>query len=114
MGFEPQVMKIISNVRPDRQTVLFSATFPKQMEALARKILKRPIEITVGNKSVVAPEIEQVVEVVKEEDKFARLLGLLGDLYSRPESSEDDRVLIFVDRQEGADFLLDRLLKRGY
>ena len=114
MGFEPQVMKIISNVRPDRQTVLFSATFPKQMEALARKILKRPIEITVGNKSVVAPEIEQVVEVVKEEDKFARLLGLLGDLYSRPDSSEDDRVLIFVDRQEGADFLLDRLLKRGY
>ena len=59
LGFEPQVMKIISNVRPDRQTVLFSATFPKQMEALARKVLKRPIEISVGNKSVVAPEIEQ-------------------------------------------------------
>jgi ATP-dependent RNA helicase DDX46/PRP5 len=113
MGFEPQVMKIISNVRPDRQTVLFSATFPKQMEALARKVLKRPIEITVGNKSVVAPEIEQHVEVIKEEDKFNRLLGLLGDLYSQPDS-EDDRALIFVDRQEGADFLLDRLLKRGY
>ena len=113
MGFEPQVMKIISNVRPDRQTVLFSATFPKQMEALARKILKRPIEITVGNKSVVAPEIEQHVEVLKEEDKFPRLLGLLGDLYSQPES-EDDRALVFVDRQEGADYLLDRLLKRGY
>lgn len=113
MGFEPQVMKIINNVRPDRQTVLFSATFPKQMEALARRILKKPIEITVGNKSVVAPEIEQVVEVIKEEDKFARLLGLLGDLYSQPDS-EDYRTLIFVDRQEGADFLLDRLLKRGY
>ena len=113
MGFEPQVMKIIGNVRPDRQTVLFSATFPKQMEALARKILKRPIEISVGNKSVVAPEIEQSVEVLKEEDKFPRLLGLLGDLYSQPDS-EDDRALIFVDRQESADFLLDRLLKRGY
>jgi ATP-dependent RNA helicase DDX46/PRP5 len=113
LGFEPQVMKIISNVRPDRQTVLFSATFPKQMEALARKILKRPIEITVGTKSVVAPEIDQVVEVIKEEDKFARLLGLLGDLYTEADS-EDHRVLIFVDRQEGADFLLDRLMKRGY
>ena len=85
LGFEPQVMKIISNVRPDRQTVLFSATFPKQMEALARKILKRPIEITVGNKSVVAPEIEQSVEVIKEEDKFNGLLGLLGDLYANTE-----------------------------
>lgn len=113
MGFEPQVMKIIGNVRPDRQTVLFSATFPKQMEALARKILKRPIEITVGNKSVVAPEIEQFVEVIKEEEKFAHLLGLLGDLYSQ-EEAQDDRSLVFVDRQEGADFLFDRLLKRGY
>jgi ATP-dependent RNA helicase DDX46/PRP5 len=113
MGFEPQVMKIISNVRPDRQTVLFSATFPKQMEALARKILKRPIEITVGNKSVVAPEIEQFVEVIKEEDKFSHLLKLLGDLYSE-EDAKEHRALVFVDRQEGADFLFDRLLKRGY
>ena len=113
LGFEPQVMKIISNVRPDRQTVLFSATFPKQMEALARKILKRPIEITVGNKSVVASEIEQVVEVIKEEDKFNRLLGLLGDLYA-DKDPEEPRTLIFVDRQEAADFLLDRLMKRGY
>lgn len=31
MGFEPEVMKIIANVRPDRQTVLFSATFPRQV-----------------------------------------------------------------------------------
>lgn len=47
MGFEPQVMKIVNNIRPDRQTVLFSATFPKQMEALARKVLERPVEIQV-------------------------------------------------------------------
>jgi ATP-dependent RNA helicase DDX46/PRP5 len=47
MGFEPQVMRIIDNVRPDRQTVLFSATFPRQMEALARRILTKPIEIQV-------------------------------------------------------------------
>jgi len=113
MGFEPQVMKIINNVRPDRQTVLFSATFPKQMEALARKILKRPVEITVGNKSVVAPEIEQIVEVMKEEEKFPRVLGLLGDLYLQ-EGSDDFRALIFVDRQEGADFLMESLLNRGY
>ena len=46
MGFEPQVMKIVNNIRPDRQTVLFSATFPKQMDSLARKILrKRPMAL---------------------------------------------------------------------
>ena len=48
MGFEPQVTKIVNNIRPDRQTVLFSATFPKQMEALARQVLlERPVEIQV-------------------------------------------------------------------
>lgn len=40
-------MRIIDNVRPDRQTVMFSATFPRQMEALARRILTRPIEVQV-------------------------------------------------------------------
>lgn len=52
MGFEPQIMKIIANTRPDRQTVLFSATFPPQVEALAKQVLERPIEITVGGRSV--------------------------------------------------------------
>lgn len=45
MGFEPQVMKIVESIRPDRQTVMFSATFPRQMEALARKILAKPVEV---------------------------------------------------------------------
>lgn len=42
-------MRIIENVRPDRQTVMFSATFPRQMEALARRILNKPIEIQVSS-----------------------------------------------------------------
>ena len=45
MGFEPQVMKIVESIRPDRQTVMFSATFPRQMEALARKVLVKPVEV---------------------------------------------------------------------
>ena len=45
LGFEPQVMRIIGTIRPDRQTVMFSATFPRQMEALARKILVKPVEV---------------------------------------------------------------------
>lgn len=113
MGFEPQVMKILANVRPDRQTVLFSATFPRSMEALARKTLIKPVEITVGGRSVVADTIEQIVEVREEGTKFVRLLELLGQLYV-DESHEDDRTLIFVDRQESADQLLKDLMKRGY
>ena len=113
MGFEPQVMKILANIRPDRQTVLFSATFPRQMEALARKTLSKPVEIVVGGRSVVAPEITQIVEVRNEDQKFMRLLELLGQMYS-DEKNEDDRALIFVDRQESADTLLKELMRKGY
>lgn len=113
MGFEPQVMKILANIRPDRQTVLFSATFPRQMESLARKTLAKPLEIVVGGRSVVAPEITQIVEVRTEELKFIRLLELLGNLYAE-ETNEDDRALVFVDRQESADGLLRDLMRKGY
>ena len=112
MGFEPQVMNIVNNIRPDRQTVLFSATFPKQMESLARKVLKnKPLEIAVGGKSVVAPEIEQIVEVREEDTKFTRLLEILGQTYNE---DPDARTLIFVDRQEAADDLLRDLMRKGY
>ncbi|ETS60978.1 hypothetical protein PaG_04909 [Moesziomyces aphidis] len=112
MGFEPQVMRIVNNIRPDRQTVLFSATFPKQMESLARKVLKnKPLEITVGGRSVVAAEIEQIVEVRPESSKFHRLLEILGEMYNR---EKDARTLIFVDRQEAADELLKDLIRKGY
>ncbi|KAI0137000.1 Pre-mRNA-processing ATP-dependent RNA helicase PRP5 [Xylariales sp. AK1849] len=111
MGFEPQVMKILNNVRPDRQNILFSATMPRIMDALAKKILKSPVEITVGGRSVVAPEITQIVEVREEENKFIRLLELLGELYDK---DEDARSLIFVERQEKADKLLKELLQKGY
>ncbi|CAG8978233.1 hypothetical protein HYALB_00010724 [Hymenoscyphus albidus] len=111
MGFEPQVMKIFANIRPNRQTILFSATMPRIMDALAKKTLNSPVEITVGGRSVVAPEITQIVEVREEKEKFHRLLELLGELYDK---DEDARTLIFVDRQEKADDLLKDLMRKGY
>ncbi|TPP60975.1 putative ATP-dependent RNA helicase DDX46 [Fasciola gigantica] len=62
LGFEPQVMRIVENCRPDRQTLMFSATFPRQMELLARKALTNPIEIQVGGRSVVCSDVEQHAE----------------------------------------------------
>ncbi|KAI1345129.1 hypothetical protein F5Y15DRAFT_18243 [Xylariaceae sp. FL0016] len=111
MGFEPQVMKIFANMRPDRQTILFSATMPRIMDALAKKVLDQPVEITVGGKSVVAPEITQIVEIREETTKFVRTLELLGELYDK---DEDARTLVFVERQEKADDLLKELLRKGY
>lgn len=108
MGFEPQVMRIIDNIRPDRQTVMFSATFPRQMEALARRILKKPIEIQVGGRSVVCKDVEQHVAVFEDEAKFFKLLELLG-LYQ-----EHGSIIVFVDKQENADTLLKDLMKASY
>lgn len=51
----------MDNVRPDRQTVMFSATFPRAMEALARRILAKPLEVQVGGRSVVCSDVEQHV-----------------------------------------------------
>lgn len=104
-------MKILGQIRPDRQTVLFSATFPRQMEALARKVLRRPLEITVGGRSVVADTITQIVEVRTEETKFNRVLELLGNLLNE---EEDARALIFVERQESADKLFVELKNKNY
>jgi ATP-dependent RNA helicase DDX46/PRP5 len=63
MGFAPQIDMILSNIRPDRQTVLFSATFPKQIEKLAKTVLRLPLEIVVGERSTVNKDITQIVEV---------------------------------------------------
>jgi ATP-dependent RNA helicase DDX46/PRP5 len=108
MGFEPQIKMILQNIRPDRQTVLFSATFPKQIEKLARSILKFPLEIIVGERSSMNKDITHCVEVHEEEDKFLRLLQLLGVWY------EKGSILIFVDKQEKCDQLFQELLKLGY
>ncbi|XP_013873855.1 putative ATP-dependent RNA helicase DDX46 [Austrofundulus limnaeus] len=108
MGFEPQVMRIVDNVRPDRQTVMFSATFPRAMEALARRILSKPIEVQVGGRSVVCSDVEQHVLVIEEEKKFLKLLEILGHY------QEKGSVIIFVDKQEHADALLKDLMKASY
>ncbi|QQP57122.1 Uncharacterized protein FKW44_002001 [Caligus rogercresseyi] len=108
MGFEPQVSRIIGNCRPDKQMVMFSATFPRQMEGLARRILNKPVEVTVGGRSVVCKDIEQSVYVLDEEQKFLKLLELLG------QRSQEGLIIIFVDKQEHADSLLKDLMSASY
>jgi len=114
MGFEPQVTKILRNVRQDRQTILFSATFPKPLQSSARSaLLKDPVEITVGGRSVVASDVTQEVVTVSAhpDDKVKELLLRLGSLFL---DNEQAQCLIFVERQESADYLLSELLKAKY
>ena len=72
---------------------------------LARSALQSPIEIQVGGRSVVNSDISQFVEIRPEEDRFLRLLEILGEWYER------GKVLIFVSSQEQCDNLFRDLLK---
>ena len=99
---------IMNSTRPDRQTVLFSATFPRKVEALARKVLRAPIEIVVGGRSVAASTIDHRVEVIMPENRFRRLLKLMGEYHSK------GGILIFVDSQKRCDHIYTELTKMGY
>lgn len=109
MGFAPQISAILAAVRPDRQIVLFSATFPKAIETLARKSLKYPVEVMVGGRSVASDHVKQYAELVEEEDKFLRLLQILGE-----QVEGTKKVIVFVDTQVRADSLFEQLLRNGY
>lgn len=108
LGFEQQILKIVNIIRPDRQTVMFSATFPRQVELAARKILNQPLEITVHGRSVVSDTVNQIIEIVDTEQKFRRLVDIISQWY------EKGSILVFVDKQDSADDLFMKILKTGY
>ena len=63
MGFEPQVRSLCDHVRPDRQCSLFSATFKKRIEKLARDVLTDPVKIVQGDVGMVSEDVNQIVKV---------------------------------------------------
>ncbi|VDN11774.1 unnamed protein product, partial [Dibothriocephalus latus] len=67
MGFEPSLRRIISQVRPDRQTLMWSATWPKEVRSLARDFLHKFVQINIGSQDLSANHnIKQIVEVIPE------------------------------------------------
>ena len=108
LGFEPQVSRIAAQLRSDRQSMMFSATFPQIVERCARKLLQSPIEIVVGVRNVVSRDVEQHVEVIKADAKLRRLFQLLGEFAPKGQA------LVFTNTQEKAEELFGLLVQRGY
>eukprot|EP00058_Branchiostoma_floridae_P013817 XP_002599305.1 hypothetical protein BRAFLDRAFT_64339 [Branchiostoma floridae] len=70
MGFEPQIRKIIEQIRPDRQTLMWSATWPKEVRQLAEEFLHEYIQVNIGALSLCANHnILQIIDVVHEHEK---------------------------------------------
>ncbi|XP_071102473.1 ATP-dependent RNA helicase DDX42-like [Haliotis cracherodii] len=109
MGFEPQVRSIANHVRPDRQTLLFSATFRRRVEKLARDILIDPIRVVQGEVGEANEDITQVVEVLPPGPaKWTWLIKRLVEFTST------GSVLIFVTRKMNSEELATNLKARDF
>uniref|UniRef100_A0A665TIV6 ATP-dependent RNA helicase DDX42 n=1 Tax=Echeneis naucrates TaxID=173247 RepID=A0A665TIV6_ECHNA len=109
MGFEYQVRSIASHVRPDRQTLLFSATFRKKIERLARDILIDPIRVVQGDIGEANEDVTQVVELLlSATDKWSWLTRRLVEFTS------SGSVLIFVTKKANCEELATNLMQEGY
>ncbi|KAM7363203.1 ATP-dependent RNA helicase bel [Cochliomyia hominivorax] len=109
MGFEPQIRRIVEQsnmpITGQRQTLMFSATFPKQIQELASDFLSNYIFLAVGRVGSTSENITQTLLWVYEQDKRSYLLDLLQNIRDGMEYSKDNLCLIFVETKKGADAL---------
>jgi ATP-dependent RNA helicase RhlE len=106
MGFLPDVKRVIALLAARSQTLLFSATMPREIAGLAERLLSNPAQVSVAPPATTAEKVEQAVFQVARENKPDLLLHLLGD----PALS---RVLVFTRTKHGADRLCHKLERRG-
>lgn len=102
MGFLPDMRRVINKLPDARQTLLFSATMPREIQKLANQILKSPVHIEVTPQSTPVERIDQSVYFVNQRDKRALLIQLLDD-------QSVERVLIFMRTKHSANRLVQKL-----
>ncbi|KAK5994561.1 ATP-dependent RNA helicase DBP2 [Cladobotryum mycophilum] len=111
MGFEPQIRKIIEQIRPDRQTLMWSATWPKEVRALASDFLQDFIQVNIGSMDLSANHrITQIVEVVSEMEKRDRMIKHL----EKTMENKENKILIFVGTKRVADDITRFLRQDGW
>jgi len=109
MGFEPQIRKIVGQIRPDRQTLLWSATWPKDVQAIAREFLKSPYEVIIGSPDLKANHnISQNFEFIADHEKYHKLTRLLE------REMDGNRILIFCETKRGCDAVTRQLRLDGW
>ena len=110
MGFEPQLRKICSQIRPDRQVLFWSATWPREVQNLAHDYLSDYYQVTVGSLELTGnKDVTQTIEVCTDLDKYRNL-----NRYLKENLTPKDRVLVFVETKKGADMLTRSLRSDGF
>ncbi|XP_029102596.1 probable ATP-dependent RNA helicase DDX17 isoform X2 [Scleropages formosus] len=111
MGFEPQIRKIVDQIRPDRQTLMWSATWPKEVRQLAEDFLRDYVQINVGALELSANHnILQIVDVCMENEKDNKLIQLMEEIMAEKEN----KTIIFVETKKRCDELTRRMRRDGW
>ncbi|KAJ3636221.1 hypothetical protein MTP99_009056 [Tenebrio molitor] len=113
MGFEPQIRKIIEQIRPDRQTLMWSATWPKEVRKLASDFLRTYIQINIGSLQLSANHnILQIVDVCQEHEKETKLNNLLQEIGNNGEPGA--KIIIFVETKKKVESITRTIRRYGW
>lgn len=113
MGFEPQIRKIIEQIRPDRQVLMWSATWPKEVRSLAKEYLKNYVQLNIGSLTLAANhDILQIVDVCEEYEKETKLKALLENIYDANE--DGGKIIIFVETKKKVESITRSIRRFGW
>lgn len=115
-GFEEQVKLILAQIRPDRQAMMFSATWHKVVSELAVSVCaSKCIRIQIGSTQLSAcKSISQSVVLVQQSEKLTKLCLALSKIRGSMSSDPSARALIFCNLRESVDPLVTKLGEKGY
>lgn len=101
MGFTEQIENVIKFLPKKRQTLLFSATLPKNIVRIAQSYMVDPVRVEIGDQSTAAPNISQKTLKIAEKDKYAQLVKECGE--------RNGSIIVFVKTKWNADKMATRL-----
>ncbi|XP_055380934.1 probable ATP-dependent RNA helicase DDX43 isoform X2 [Condylostylus longicornis] len=109
MGFEPQIRKVLLDIRPDRQTVMTSATWPPGVRRLAQQYMNNPVQVCIGSLDLAAAKtVTQVIEIMDEDEKYCRVIDFVKNM------EPQDKAIIFCGKKARADDLSSELTLKGF
>ncbi|XP_043068175.1 probable ATP-dependent RNA helicase DDX43 [Drosophila bipectinata] len=110
MGFEPQIRKVLLDIRPDRQTIMTSATWPPGVRRLAQSYMKNPIQVCVGSLDLAATHsVKQIIQHLEDDaEKFRTIKSFVQNM------TKTDKIIIFCGRKARADDLSSDLTLDGF
>lgn len=106
MGFTIQLERILKYIPDQRQTLMFSATLPKDIVRMSKKYLNNPVRVAIGETNTVATNISQEVISVDQSSKYGELKSQL--------QQRDGSVIVFVKTKHGADRIATNLRRDGF